>query len=372
MIIFFISIVSLILALLHFALYKVIVSVFSLSLTWKIITIFILAILGISFILSSILTFNFNNAFTRIFYTISAIWIGLSFYLLLFSCIYALTLAVSRIFNLDISLQWLGILCFLLAIIISIYGVVHARVILVKNVDVALPNLPVSWQTKKAVFISDVHLGAVYGQNFSKQIVQKINEINPDIVFIGGDLYDGVKVDESEIIKPFADLHPALGTYFITGNHEEFRDDTVFLNAIKNTGIHVLDDQMVTIDGLQLIGVDDRDSTNAPKFKTILSSLNIDKNEPSILLKHQPLQLDIADSAGISLQIGGHTHKAQIFPLNMITKLIFKGYDYGLHYWNKMAVFTSSGVGTWGPPLRVLSDNEIIVFRFSTPISTNK
>jgi predicted MPP superfamily phosphohydrolase len=265
----------------------------------------------------------------------------------------------------DVSLEWFGILCIAIALVASIYGVIHARTILIKNVNVVLPNLPTAWQNKKAVYISDVHLGAIYGENFSKSIVEKINKINPDIVFIGGDLYDGTKVNESEVIRPFADLHPALGTYFVTGNHEEFRDVTHFLEPIKNIGIQVLNDQMVTIDGLQLIGVDDRDSTNAIKFQTILANFNINKNKPSILLKHQPLQLNEAEQAGISLQISGHTHKAQVFPLNFFTSMIFKGYDYGLKMFHNMAVYTSSGVGTWGPPLRVGSNSEIAVFTFS-------
>ena len=154
---------------------------------------------------------------------------------------------------------------------------------------------------------------------------------------------------------------------FITGNHEEFRNDKHFLDAIKNVGIRVLNNEMVVVDGLQIIGVDDRDSTNRVKFESVLSALNIDKNKPSILLKHQPFQLDEAANAGISIQISGHTHKAQVFPLNIFTQLIFKGYDYGLKMYDKMIVYTSSGVGTWGPPLRVGSDSEIVVFKFTTP-----
>jgi len=349
----------------HLVIYKAVVSILSLSLVWRIITGIILAILCLSFILASVLTFNFNNLFTRIYYTISATWLGFAFYLFLSSCVYALAMGVLRIFGADITLSWFGILCLALAVIVSVYGTVHASTILIKNVNVALPNLPAKWQGKKAVWISDIHLGDVYGQNFSKEIVAKINDLDPDIVFIGGDLYDGVKVNESAIIEPFAGLHPALGTYFITGNHEEFRDDGSYLKAVKNLGIHILNDEMVVIDGLQLIGVDDRDSTNPAKFQEILFSLKINKNEASILLKHQPFQLGEAESAGISMQISGHTHKAQMFPLNIFTHFLFKGYDYGLKMLGNMAVYTSSGVGTWGPPLRVGSDSEIVVFTFS-------
>jgi predicted MPP superfamily phosphohydrolase len=122
---------------------------------------------------------------------------------------------------------------------------------------------------------------------------------------------------------------------------------------------------MVDITGLQLIGVDDRDSTDPVKFQDIISGLRIDPSKPSILLKHQPSQLDIASKAGITLQISGHTHRAQIFPLNFFGEALFKGYDYGLHLKDNMIVYTSSGVGTWGPPMRVGSDSEVVAFIFN-------
>ncbi|MFA6353583.1 MAG: metallophosphoesterase [Candidatus Paceibacterota bacterium] len=364
MIIIFLSVVSFVLALTHFVIYKVIISLFSFSSVERIIIGIILTILCLSFIIASILTFNFNNSFTRIFYITSASWLGFAFYLFLFSCIYILTLEMLRLFGVNISLKWFGILCLIIAIIIGIYGLIHARYINIKNINVALPNLPVSWQGKKAVWISDLHLGVIYDTNFTQNIVNKINEINPDIVFIGGDLYDGTKVDEIDIVKPFTGLHPALGTYFITGNHEEFRNNKVYLNAISSTGIHILDNEMIIIDGVQIIGVNDKDSTNVAEFNIILSSLNIDKSKPIILLKHQPFQLAQAAQAGISFQISGHTHQAQMFPLNIFTNLIYKGYDYGFHKVDKMDVFTSNGVGTWGPPMRVGNNAEIVVFNF--------
>lgn len=366
MVIIFVSIISFLLAFIHFVIYKVLVSIFSLSITWKIITFTTLTLFALSFIFASILSFYFNNLFTRVAYTASASWLGIAFYLFLSSCIYILILYIFQIFNIDISLKYFGITCFILAITIGTYGIIHARNTNVKNINVSLENLPTSWQGKKAVWISDIHLGSVYDKNFSQKIVNKINEINPDIVFVGGDLFDGTKTNEEDAILPFRDLHPNLGIYFITGNHEEFRDNKVYLDAVKNIGFHVLSNEMVEIDGLQLIGVDDRDSKSADKMNIILSSLNIDKNKTSILLKHQPSELAEAANAGISFQISGHTHRAQVYPLSLIAKLIFKGYEYGFKMWDKMAVYTSSGVGTWGPPLRVGSDSEIVVFTLNT------
>ena len=354
----------LILALMHFVIYQALVSIFLLSLIWRLILVIALVLLCLSFILISFLGFYFDNLITRISYKISAVWLGFAFYLFLVSLVYFLVFEIVHVLGLDTSLKPFGILCFVSAVIVSIYGVIHARTILVKYINVSLPHLPKEWEDKNILWVSDIHLGTVNGKNYLKKLVKKINEINPDIIFIGGDLYDGVKVDEYAIIEPLADLHPALGTYFITGNHEEFRDYRIYTEPIQKIGIRFLNNELIEINGLQLIGVDDRDSINAEKFKSILEKFKIDKNRPSILLKHQPSGLDIAEKAGVSLQISGHTHLAQVWPLNILTCLFFKGYDYGFHRWREMAVFTSSGVGTWGPPLRVGSDSEIIVFKF--------
>ena len=364
MIIIFISIISIVLGLLHLLVYKALVSIFLPFSSYRLALGIILTTLCLSFVLASVLAFSYNNLPLRIYYTISATWLGFLFYFFLASCAYFSLFLVFKVIDINTSLEYFGILCFLIALILSVYGIFHARNFIVKNVSVPLSNLPEEWQGRKAVWISDVHLGDVHGQDYARNIVEKINKINPDIIFIGGDLYDGVKVNEAEIVKPFRDLHPVLGTYFITGNHEEFRDNKPYLAAIKNIGIRVLNNEMLDVGGIQLIGVDDRDSSNAVKFQAILSGLNININRPSILLKHQPFNLGVAAKARISFQISGHTHNAQLFPLNLLYRPIFKGYEYGFHMWDNMAVYTSSGVGTWAPPMRVGSDSEIVIFEF--------
>jgi predicted MPP superfamily phosphohydrolase len=116
---------------------------------------------------------------------------------------------------------------------------------------------------------------------------------------------------------------------------------------------------------IQIVGVDYRTTTNSDSYTKVLDSLHIDKNIPSILLKHTPMHIDIAEQAGISLQLSGHSHKAQMFPFSLLTRFIFKGFDYGLKRLNNMQVYTSSGVGTWGPPVRVGTKSEIVRIHFS-------
>jgi uncharacterized protein len=252
-----------------------------------------------------------------------------------------------------------------IALVASIYGVFHAKDIHVKEIKVSLPDLPAAWIGRKAVWVSDLHLGQLHGPSFARKIVKKVNDLPHDIVFIGGDLFDGTSAPDLDgLIAPFKDLSAPLGVYFITGNHEEFGDSNRFVQAIKSIGMHVLQDKMTEIEGVQLVGVDYHNASDSRRFEKTLSELAIDQNKLSILLKHEPKDLYIAHEAGISLQISGHTHQAQMWPLGYLASLVYKGYAYGLKDFKDMQVYTSSGVGTWGPPMRVGTDAEVVVFTF--------
>lgn len=318
-----------------------------------------LGLLSASFIAATIIGNFYYNRFTRIYYLVSSVWIGLFAYLFIASVIYIIGAAISP------SLISIGFVLFLVAILIGVYGIFHARKIIITKISVTLPNLPSSWKNRKAVWISDLHLGQINGVSFAQKIVKRISALSPDIIFIGGDLYDGTRApDLSEFTAPFKELSAPLGVYFITGNHEEYGNEKLFIRAVESVGIRVLQDEMVEIDGLQLIGVDYKNASDTSKFKNILSKLTIHREKASVLLKHEPRDLDIADADSISLQISGHTHNAQMWPLNYIAELTYKNYAYGLKRFKNMQIYTSSGTGTWGPPMRVGTNSEIVLFTF--------
>ncbi len=266
----------------------------------------------------------------------------------------------------DFPSVYVGKTLFIYALLVSTYGFFHARSIKVKHVEVALPNLPEVWHGRRALWISDLHLGQLHSPPFAKRIVKKVNAMPHHIIFIGGDLFDGTGApDIDELVAPFKSLSAPLGSYFITGNHEEFGDSSKFIRAVKSCGIKVVQDELVAIDGLQIIGVDYRNASSREGFEAILSGLAIDTSTPSILLKHEPKDLVVAQRAGISLQISGHTHLGQQWPHGYMAQVIYKGYAYGLKNFKSMQVYPSSGVGTWGPPMRVGTDSEIVVFTFT-------
>ncbi len=288
-------------------------------------------------------------------------WLCFFLYLLLAAVVYS-------IFNLFISNEALllleGKILFIMAIGTSSYGIIHANKIKIKNISVSIYHIPESWKKRKVVFISDIHLGHILGASFAEKITKMILDINPDILLVGGDVYDGAKGDPFALVASFKKIMPALGKYFVMGNHEEFSDNTKFKNALEAQDFKVLVNETVTIDGINLVGVDYEATVDPVAFKTVLEIQPIHKDVPSILLKHTPAHLEIAKERGISLSLSGHTHRAQAWPLNLFTHILFKGYDYGQKKLGKMNVYTSSGIGTWGPPIRVGSDSELVVINF--------
>ncbi len=324
-----------------------------------------LFLLSCLFFFATFLTHHYHNIISRFFYKLASIWLGFLFYLFFTAVLVGAIALLDAFFTLLTPPQFIGKVLFLFSVFVSLYGFTHAQRLRVTSISVALPNIPDSWKNRKAVFVSDIHLGQVRGKKFMRKVVHAINALSPDIVFIGGDLYDGVKVNESDVISPLKDLEASLGTYFITGNHEYVSGAVAkYIEPIKELGINVLHDELIEIDGLQIVGVDYRDTAQKEEYREVLRTMGIEKDKPTILLKHTPFHIDIAEEHGVNLQMSGHTHRAQVFPANLITSRVFKGFDYGHKKFNLMDVYTSSGVGTWGPPVRVGSPSEIVHVHF--------
>jgi hypothetical protein len=251
-----------------------------------------------------------------------------------------------------------------LALLTGIYGLFNALRIRVRRVPIQLPNLPVSWRGRTAVLLSDLHLGNVNASGFSRRIVDLINGLRPDIVFLPGDFFDGTPVDPDRLAAPFRQLSPPLGIYFSTGNHDEYGDLPRYLQALTRVGIRILSNESVHVDGLHIVGISYHQSTSILGVRAILESLHLSPSQPSILLNHVPNRLPQVEQAGVSLQLSGHTHGGQLFPFTWFTRRVFGKFTYGLHRFGALQVYTSSGAGTWGPPMRVGTRPEIVLFTF--------
>jgi predicted MPP superfamily phosphohydrolase len=252
---------------------------------------------------------------------------------------------------------------FTVALLAGLYGVFNANWMRITRTTVRLANLPAAWRGRKAALISDLHLGHVRNGNFLRRIVAKVLKEEPDAIFIAGDLYDGTAIDAKKAAQPLSGLAAPQGVYFVAGNHEQFGDDSKYLRAVTAAGVRVLSNEKVDADGLQIIGVPYRHATHDAHFASVLRGIGVDRKRASILLTHAPDHPEVAEAAGVSLQLSGHTHLGQFIPWSWLARRIYRQFVYGLSRIGKMQVFTSSGAGTWGPPLRLGSNPEIVVLQ---------
>jgi len=324
----------------------------------------IVSVLSVSFVSASILAFRYTNPVLRLFYRAAAIWLGLLTFLFLAALFSWAILGIATIAGLHLNFHRLVDWLFGLASVAGLAGVVNASWTRVTRTTVRLANLPDAWRGRKAALISDLHLGHVRNGSFLRRMVALILSEAPDAIFIAGDLYDGTAIDAERAAEPLNQLTAPHGVYFVAGNHEQFGDDSRYLKAVEAAGVRVLNSEKVEADGLQIVGVPYRNATRREHLESALKSVRLDRERASILLVHAPDHPAIAEAAGVSLQLSGHTHLGQFVPWSWFARKIYRQFVYGLSRIGKMQVFTSSGAGTWGPPLRLGSNPEIVMLEF--------
>ncbi len=322
------------------------------------------SLLSVSFMAASILAFRYTAAPVRALYKGAAVWMGIFSFLFIASLVSWAIFAAAHLAGLPLSFHRVVEALFAAGTILGLFGVFNANWTRITRATVQLANLPPEWRGRKAALISDVHLGHVRNGHFLRRMVAKILLEQPDAIFIAGDLYDGTAIDAHRAAEPLKQLTAPHGVYFVAGNHEQFRDDTQYLEAIAAAGVRVLSNEVVDADGLQIIGVPYNQATQRGHLQSVLHSLRLNRDRASILLIHAPDHPEIAEAAGISLQLSGHTHLGQFVPWSWMARRIYRQFVYGLSRLGQMQIFTSSGAGTWGPPLRLGSNPEIVMLEF--------
>jgi predicted MPP superfamily phosphohydrolase len=349
----------------HWFIYRTIVDFwFPLSPVWALALRSAVIPLSISFLAAALLGFRLSNPPVRVFYSLSSVWLGVMNYLFLAACLCWPVDILLRLVSPGQHRPLIFAVLFGLAVITSIYGLLNPRMIRLRRIAVGLPNLPASWRGRTAVMASDLHLGNLNGLGFSRRIASMIAALEPDIVFIPGDLFDGSGADPDKLAAPLREFKPPLGVFYVTGNHEEFGHAERYTQAVARAGIRVLSNDKAVVDGLSICGIPYGDSTYPIRVKATLDALHPDRNQPAILLLHAPTRLPIVEHAGVSLQLSGHTHKGQFFPFTWLTRRVFGKFTYGLQQFGSLTVYTSSGAGTWGPPMRVGTHSEIVQITF--------
>ena len=259
------------------------------------------------------------------------------------------------------------ILSLIFTVVLLGYGYYNYRHPKTNTINIVLDK-PLAGDAKpvKIVAVSDLHLGNGTGKTALKRYVKMINEQNPDLILIAGDLIDNsvVPLYTEKMMEELSELRAPLGVYMVPGNHEYISGIKASARFIQDTPIQLLRDSVVTLpNGIQLIGRDDRSNTARRSLQELMTG--IDKSKPIILLDHQPYKLTESEAAGVDLQFSGHTHRGQVWPMNWVTDYIYEQ-SHGYRQWGNSHIYVSSGLSLWGPPFRIGTESDMAVFHLST------
>jgi uncharacterized protein len=252
----------------------------------------------------------------------------------------------------------------IVAVVLAI-GHLNALMPVTRSLSLSIPKQVEGKKEMTIAAVSDIHLGTVIGRSRFDRIVGRINALDPDVILLPGDIVDedlGPVIREN-LGERLRALRSRYGTFAVTGNHEYIGGVEEAVAYLREHGVTVLRDEVhVLPNGVTLVGREDRSLVQMAhgKRKSLPELLaGVDMTHPVILMDHQPFHLEEAEQGGVDLQLSGHTHHGQLWPLNYITSAI---YEVSTGYKKKgdSHIYVSSGVGSWGPPVRTGNQPEIV------------
>ncbi|GIM28300.1 phosphohydrolase [Clostridium polyendosporum] len=329
--------------------------------------------ISLAYIMSRLLISYLPGAILSVFTLIGVYWLAILFYLLLIFPFIDLVRAINKKLNFipskylipnNLSVALVFIISLMIFFII-IYGTWNGRNAYVKNYEITINKDSLKIKDLNVIMVSDIHLGDLIENNRLNKMVEQINSLKPDVVFIAGDVVDNELQPfiEGKMAQQFSNIKSNYGVYASLGNHDFMGENQDRITEeLRNAGVTVLRDEAIVVDsGFIVAGRDDISINRIGIGRKDLDEIlrNYNKSMPLFVLDHNPSSIKESEEAGIDLQFSGHTHKGQFFPNNLITKGIFE-VDYGYLKKGDFNVIVSSGYGTWGPPIRIGSRSEIV------------
>jgi predicted MPP superfamily phosphohydrolase len=236
--------------------------------------------------------------------------------------------------------------------VVSVYALVEGSRVRVVRKRFSIRGMN---EEKRVVQVTDIHCGTIHQATFLKRLVARINHLSPEVVLMTGDLFDGSGPVDGGMLTPLEDLKAPV--FFCTGNHENYEGLEMVEAVLGETKIRVLRNEAVLSAGLQIVGVDHPEDEREP-LGPVLKKISLDAERPTILMRHAPRGMDAAAAAGIDLQLSGHSHHGQIFPFSLLVRMVYP-HGFGESRHGSLQLYCSPGTGTWGPPMRLGSRNEI-------------
>ena len=222
-------------------------------------------------------------------------------------------------------------------------------------------NKPIEGGHVRMVAISDVHLGRGTTKADLARYIELINRENPDIVVIVGDLIDNsiLPVKQADMCREFERVEACYGIYMVAGNHEYISGIDECRNYISTTNIKLYTDTIITpTRGINIVCRDDRHNHHRKSLNRVLT--DADYAHFNIVLDHQPNAISESAENGADLHISGHTHRGQVFPINLLTDHLFEQ-SHGYRKWGETHAYVMTGLSLWGPPFRIGTHSELLV-----------
>ncbi|MDT0347250.1 metallophosphoesterase [Streptomyces litchfieldiae] len=247
------------------------------------------------------------------------------------------------------------------------YGSYAARNLTTKHLTIPLAKLPRAGHGYRIAVVSDIHLGPVMGRGHCQRVVDAINRTQPDLITVVGDLVDAEVEDLRSAAAPLVQLRSRDGAYFVTGNHEYMVDTRAWVDHVRELGLVPLENAREELAHFDLAGVNDEDGEGTdfggPDYEAALGDR--DPQRATVLMAHQPVQIHEAVDYGVDLQVSGHTHGGQMWPMTYIAGLANPTLA-GLERYGDTQLYVSRGAGAWGPPVRVGADPDITVIELAS------
>lgn len=333
-------------------------------------------LLAALFIVAKILESKHSSVITDILNIVGGFWLAFMLYGFLFfllSDIILLILKIPGIINGENILlyrKWSFVLIASTSLLLIIGGFINAIIPVTREYNITINKPAGSVKNLRIAAVSDIHLGSIIRKRSIRKMSAMIKDMKPDLVLLLGDIVDGEigPVLRGDLLQYFTWPDCTDGLYAITGNHEFIGGAGKTIPYIESKGIRVLKDEMVILPGgIQLVGRIDRDSFRFyRKERMSLEQLmkQADTAKPVILLDHQPFTLGESEKYGADLQLSGHTHNGQMWPLNYVTAKIYE-LSYGYLKKGNTHFIVSSGYGLWGPRVRSGSRSEILMINLT-------
>lgn len=295
---------------------------------------------------------------TRASAWLEGLWIAFGYYTILLALVHGLCWLAAKLFgrqlpSAKIAAAGLAFICCFIA-----WGTYRAFHPTVRTEKIITEKLPAGTSCK-IVFLTDLHIGRILGHDYAAALAKRVNEQNPDMVLIAGDLIDEriFYIEEQDSLTALAQISAPV--YMSFGNHEYIDDPDRFGAMLTQKGIHVLRNADTIVDNkIKITGVEDYVKEKGTESIFKLAEKN--KDYYDIILDHQPRRFEAAADAGYDLYLAGHTHTGQLFPNRLVTKKMYK-LDYGRTSFDTLTAITSNGYGFWGPPVRTEVAPEMIV-----------